>query len=266
MRLVIGKRAAAEALKGRYKVYRVFLTEVALGKLEGTEFLTDIHKANIPLEVVDRRELDDISGSTIHQGIAVEAADLVFSDLKSFIHQAEGDAEATVVIMNNIEDPQNLGAILRSAEVFGIRHIILPKLRTAPFNEIAYKSASGAVEYLDLIRVTNIADAIKELKKAGFWVIGTAEKGKDQITGTMIEGKIAVVIGSEGKGISRRVEEECDFLVRIPTYGNISSLNASCAAGIIFYEIGRGKAMRPFMRRAKSLGKADREARKSSAG
>ena len=144
-----------------------------------------------------------------------------------------------IIILDGIEDPHNLGAIIRTAECGGVHGIIIPKRRSAHVTQTVYKSSAGAVEHMSIAKVNNISDTIEELKEKGLWVYGADIDGQEYYFNTELKGPIALVIGSEGKGISRLVKEKCDFLLKIPMFGHISSLNASNAASILIYEVVR---------------------------
>lgn len=239
MRTVLGKRAVIEALRGRYSVRQVLLSENLKNNETEREITELASGSGAEVRRLSRREMTERLGTDIHQGVAAYAADLNFYDLDHLIKHTSDQAQETVILLNNIQDPQNLGAILRSAEALGCRYVVVPKERAAPFNELAIKAAAGALEHMFIVKVSNIASALRELKKHEFWVVGTAEKGTAELTPQLVDGKVLLVIGSEGKGIGELVMKECDVLISLTTSGHLSSLNASCAASIFLYEIGR---------------------------
>ena len=162
--------------------------------------------------------------------------------VEDILQKARDKGEAPFIfLLDNIEDPHNLGAILRTADATGINGVIIPKNRSVSLNSTVAKVSTGAIEHVDCAQVTNLVNAINDLKKAGYWIIGLELDGSIDYRKQDYKGKIAVVIGSEGKGISRLVKENCDFNVHIPMYGHVNSLNASVSASIIFYEIIRNR-------------------------
>ncbi len=189
--------------------------------------------------------IDKICGSLPHQGvvgIVSEKRIVSLDDLIDLSFKEEGDPN--IVILDGVEDPRNLGSIIRSAEVFGMRGVIIPKDRSVGLTATVAKASAGALEYIHVAKVTNIVQVIEVLKGRGFWVVGIDMKGETDIYSFRFEGPIAVVIGGESRGIRRLVARKCDFLVSIPMIGRINSLNVSVASAIIFYEILRQKAMK----------------------
>jgi 23S rRNA (guanosine2251-2'-O)-methyltransferase len=211
------------------------------------------HKLKIPVAIVDRRKLDELVGKLErHQGIVAQISAAQMLDLDDFLDQlmAEKNSlgadsakafmnELTVAIVDGIEDPHNLGAIVRVAESAGLKALLLPMRRAAALTATVAKTSSGALAFLPVVKISNIVQAIERLKEFGFWVTGLDAEGSQIYTEVDLKGPLAVVIGSEGTGISRLVVKNCDFLIRIPMLGKTESLNASVAAGIVFYEIVR---------------------------
>lgn len=189
-----------------------------------------LKKINAPIIYVDKKKLDKMVDG-LHQGIVLKIANYEYKD----ISELKNDI---VVILDHLEDPHNLGAIIRTCEAAGIKDIILPKDRSVQVNSTVMKTSAGCLDRVNLYQVTNLVQTITYLKKQGFWIIGTDMEGSDYRKFDY-QGKIAVVIGNEGNGMSRLVKESCDFIVSIPMYGNVNSLNASVAAGIILFEIRR---------------------------
>ena len=189
-----------------------------------------LKKINAPIIYVDKKKLDKMVDG-LHQGIVLKIANYEYKD----ISELKNDI---VVILDHLEDPHNLGAVIRTCEAAGIKDIILPKDRSVQVNSTVMKTSAGCLDRVNLYQVTNLVQTITYLKKQGFWIIGTDMEGSDYRKFDY-QGKIAVVIGNEGNGMSRLVKESCDFIVSIPMYGNVNSLNASVAAGIILFEIRR---------------------------
>lgn len=201
---------------------------------------------SIKLKDVDKNYLDRITGNASHQGVAGIAAAKDMLELDDLVDKAmAAKKDPFLLILDGLEDPVNLGAIVRSAEAAGIDGIIIPKHRAVGVNATVSKVSAGAVEYVDFAQVVNLSRVVEDLKKRGFWVIGADGGAKDTIYESKVnEGPLALVIGGEGKGLSRLVKEKCDFLLKIPMRGKINSLNASVAAGIMIYELTKGKPER----------------------
>ena len=191
----------------------------------------------------DRRKLDSMSVTHAHQGVVALAAVREYSSIDDILRIAEERGEDPfVIVCDEISDPHNLGAIIRTAECVGVHGIIIPKRRSAGLTAIVAKTSAGAVSYMPVARVANIPSLLKDLKKQGVWVFGTAADGNTTLYNADLKGPAAIVIGSEGSGMSRLVSENCDFLVSIPMKGKISSLNASAAAAILLYEAVRQRS------------------------
>ena len=193
-----------------------------------------------PMTPQDRRKLDGMSRTHAHQGVIALAAMREYVTVQSLLDTAEEKGEAPLlVVCDEISDPHNLGAILRTAECAGAHGVIIPKRRSAGLTAIVGKTSAGAVSYMPVARVSNLPATLEELKKKGIWVYGTAAEGATSLYEADLKGPAAIVIGSEGSGMGRLVREKCDFLVSIPMKGHISSLNASAAAAILLYEAVR---------------------------
>ncbi len=233
--LLIGRNPITEALSSGRSVIKIM---VAKGSVTGpaVEITAKAKKAGIPVQEVERKKLDYMTSGAAHQGVVALCAMKEYSTVEDILKLAEERGEAPfVIILDEIEDPHNLGAIIRSAECAGAHGVIIKKRRAAGLTYTAYKASAGAIEYLPVARVTNIADTIDDLKKRNIWVYGADMDGEDYLK-TDFSGGIALVIGNEGKGISRLVREKCDVIVSLPLKGRINSLNASVAAGILMYK------------------------------
>lgn len=189
-----------------------------------------LKKIKAPIIYVDKKRLDSMVDG-VHQGIILKIADYEYKDISELTNDI-------VVILDHLEDPHNLGAIIRTCEAAGIKDIILPKDRSVQVNSTVMKTSAGCLDRVNLYQVTNLVQTITYLKKQGFWIIGTDMAGTDYKT-IDYRGKIAIIIGNEGNGMSRLVKESCDFVASIPMYGTVNSLNASVAAGIILFEVRR---------------------------
>ena len=234
-----GRNALTEALRSGRTIDKVFVaggdTDRALQHLAA-----EAKKAGAVVVEVDRRKLDAMSTTRSHQGIIALAAAREYFSIDDILQEAADRGEAPlIVICDELSDPHNLGAILRTAECAGAHGVIIPKRRSVGLTATVAKAAAGAVEYMKVAKVSNINNAIAELKDKGVWVFGTAAEGSVPMYQADLTGPAAIVVGNEGDGMSQLVRKNCDMLVHIPMKGNISSLNASVAASILLYEAVR---------------------------
>ena len=234
--IVAGRNAVTELLKSGREIEYVMVSKGAGGSLK--PIIAQCKERGIVVKEIPKNKLDMKLQGVNHQGVAAIAACAQYAALSDIIDKANGVQNPIILVLDEIEDPHNLGAIIRTAEAAGVCGIIIPKRRSAGLNSTVAKVAAGAVEYVPVARVSNISAAVDELKDNGFWVYGADMDGQS-LYDTDISGKIALVIGSEGHGISRIVREKCDFIVSIPMFGKINSLNASVAAAVIVYETVR---------------------------
>ena len=234
-----GRNALQEALKSGRTIDKVF---VASGEIDRSlqRLAAEAQKAGAVVVPVDRRKLDAMSTTRAHQGVIALAAAHVYYTIDDILEEAASRGETPlIVVCDELSDPHNLGAILRSAECAGAHGVIIPKRRSVGLTATVAKASAGAVEYMKVARVTNISAAIQELKDKGVWVFGTAAEGSIPMYQADLSGPAAIVIGNEGDGISQLVRKNCDVMVNIPMKGRISSLNASAAASILLYEAVR---------------------------
>lgn len=229
--IVYGRNVAKEMLNSNKKINKIMIQKDFGDK----NIISLIENKKIKCEILDKKEFSRFDKFS-HQGIILDVEDFVYTDLNEIISVPD----ATIVILDHLEDPHNLGAIIRTCEAAGITGIILPKDRSVSVNSTVMKTSAGALENVKISMVTNLNQTIKELKDKGFWIVGTAMNGQDYRT-IDYSGKIAIIIGNEGKGMSSIISSNCDFIAEIPMYGKINSLNASVAAGIIIYEAIRSK-------------------------
>lgn len=238
--LVSGRNNVKEILKnfeGKLEVKKVILQE----NFNEKEILSLVKKLNCSINYAKKEELDTLVKNN-HQGVILEVGDYHYVDLDDII---ANKSECVLLILDHLEDPHNLGAIIRTAEASGIDGIILPKNRSVGVNETVMKTSVGALYNVKICMVTNLNNTIKYLKKQGFWLYGADMNGTN-FQEMNYAPKTAIVIGNEGKGLARIVEESCDYIISIPIYGKVDSLNASVAAGILIYEAIKGKNVSKF--------------------
>lgn len=236
--IIFGRNSVAEAIKAERPLDSVL---VAKGERSGSvpKILADAKSAGIPIKEVDRKKLDFMCGHGNHQGIIAVGAVKAYSTVDDIFSLAEERGEPPfIIVCDEIEDPHNLGAIIRTAEAAGAHGVIVPKRRSAPLSFTVAKTSAGAVEFMHVARVTNIPQALEELKERGVWIY-CADMDGETFYNSNLKGSVALVIGSEGKGVGRLVKEKCDVVLSMPMKGKISSLNASVAAGILMYEISK---------------------------
>ena len=234
-----GRNALTEALRSGRTIDKVF---IASGETDrGLQRLAaEAKEAGAVIVPVDRRKLDAMSATHAHQGVIALAAMREYVSVEDIlVKAAEKNEKPLIVVCDEISDPHNLGAIIRTAECAGAHGIVIPKRRSAGLTAVVAKTSAGAVAHMPVARVANIPSLLKELKKQGVWVFGTAAKGNTTLYDADLKGAAAIVIGSEGDGMTRLAEENCDFLVSIPMKGRLNSLNASAAAAILLYEAVR---------------------------
>lgn len=232
--IIYGKNMVLEALRNKDKIKKVYLTKNNLDLIE--KYKQKISK----IQISSIKELDVLASGN-HQGIVAEVEEYGYVSLEEVINKHKDDKNVSLAILDGLEDPHNLGAILRSADASGIDGIIIPKNRSVQLSSTVAKVSTGAIEYVDVIQVVNLVNTIKTLKENGYWIIGLELDGSVDYRKQDYTGKIAVIIGSEGRGISKLVKENCDYLVNIPMVGHVNSLNASVSASILFYEILRNR-------------------------
>ena len=237
--IIEGRNAVIEALRVGTAIDKIYVMKGDTDKTLG-HIASRARDAGIVVVDADRRKLDAMSRTHAHQGVIALAAVREYVTVESILDAAEAKGEKPLlVVCDEISDPHNLGAILRTAECAGAHGVIIPKRRSAGLTAIVAKTSAGAVSYMPVARVANVSATLQDLKKRGVWVFGTAADGNTTLYDADLKGGAAIVIGSEGDGMSRLVRENCDFLVSIPMKGRISSLNASAAAAILLYEAVR---------------------------
>ena len=239
--VIYGRNPVKEALKSERKPDKILMTDT-----ERTPALSEIYalarKNKIPVQSVDKKRLDALAEGGNHQGVAAVVPQADYASLEDVFQKAEDAGEAPfLILLDGIEDPQNLGSVIRTAECAGAHGVIIPKNRAVGLTAAAVRVSSGAAQYMPVVRVTNLNQTIDLLKERGVWIAGASMEGQDYAKAPL-EGAIGLVIGAEGKGISRVTREKCDFLVSLPVLGHIDSLNAAVAAGILMYEVRRRRS------------------------
>lgn len=233
--MVAGRNAVMEALKGSRSVNKLM---IANGSTEGSikEIIAVAKEKGVNIQYWDRSKLDSIARGIRHQGVLAQVAPVQYAELEDILQVAKDRNEPPfIVLLDELEDPHNLGAILRTADATGVHGVLIPKHRSCPLSATVAKTSAGAVEHVPVARVGNLVQTIKKLKQEGLWVAAADMDGKDYYD-TDLTGPLLLIIGSEGQGVGRLVKEQCDFVVRIPMVGKINSLNASVAGSILMYE------------------------------
>lgn len=235
--ILIGRNAVAEAIRGGREIEKITVVKGGEGSIK--KIVAQAKDKKIPIDYSDRAALDRLAGGGQHQGIIANVSNFRYSTVDEILKVAkQRDEDPFVIILDNLEDPHNLGAIMRTAECAGAHGIIIPKRRSVSVTDTVAKASAGAVEYMKVAKVTNISQTIEQLQQQGLW-IGACDMGGQEYYKANLTGPIGIVIGSEGAGISKLVKSKCDFTVSMPMVGKITSLNASNAAAILMYEIRR---------------------------
>ncbi|EKN62701.1 rRNA methylase, putative, group 3 [Schinkia azotoformans MEV2011] len=235
---IIGKNPVLEALRAERDINKIWIAEGS-NKGQMQQVIGLAKQAGVIVQYVPKQKLDHtVSGN--HQGVAASVAAYQYAEIEDLFNKAAAKNEDPFfLILDEIEDPHNLGSILRTADAAGIHGVIIPKRRAVGLTAAVAKASTGAIEHVPVARVTNLARTMEELKEKGIWIIGTDAKGKQDFRQMDAKMPLAIVIGSEGKGIGRLISEKCDFLIRLPMVGKVTSLNASVAASLLMYEVYR---------------------------
>ncbi len=237
--LIEGRNAVIEALRAGAAIDKIYLakgdTDATLGHIA-----SKARAAGVVVVEADRRRLDAMSHTQVHQGVVAVAAVRSYADVDDILSVAREKGEPPlIVVCDELSDPHNLGAVIRTAECAGAHGVVIPKRRSAGLTAVVGKTSAGAVSHLPVARVPNLPALLKELKEEGLWIFGADAGGTTPLYRTDLKGPAAIVIGSEGSGMGRLVKEHCDFLVSIPLRGQVNSLNASAAAAVVLYEAVR---------------------------
>ncbi len=237
--IIYGKNPIIEALAAGQQINKIYL---ATGPRHPADkkIIQLARQSGIPVREVDRKKLIELAGHDKTQGVVAILTEIIYSDIKDIFNRASQRREAPlIVILDEIQDPHNFGAIIRSAEAFSFHNIVFPKDRSVGITDTVAKTSAGAVYHIPIVRVQNLAQWMKELKSQNVWIAGADQQAQVSLYEADLNRSLAIVVGSEGKGMRRLIKESCDFLVRIPMVGQINSLNASVAAALIFCEARR---------------------------
>lgn len=237
--LIIGRNPVIEALKADKLLDAIYINPEAGGSI--TNIIRLAKEKGVIIKKVDERKLKKMAEGASHQGVIAMGACAEYVDISDILKIAKNKGESPfIIICDEIEDPHNLGAIIRTAEASGAHGVIIPKRRSASLNHTVFKTSAGAAAWVPVARVSNLAQAIDELKEAGVWIYGTDASGQDY-RDVSFDGAVGLVIGSEGFGMGQLIQKKCDFLIKLPMEGKITSLNASVAGGIFMYEVLRAR-------------------------
>lgn len=244
-RHVYGVNPVLEALRVRAdEVERLYITEGQLGSKAAAEILSRARDAGIRVERVPRERLASLAEGGVHQGVVAELRGFQYAELADLLEAAEESGRpALLVVLDGIQDPHNLGAIIRSAHALGAHGVVIAKDRAVPVTGLVAKASAGAVEHCPIARVVNISRALEELKEAGVWVAAADVDSQEPLWKARLDGPLAIVVGAEGAGVRDGVLKHCDFRLRIPMAGQVGSLNASVSAAILLYEVARQRGV-----------------------
>ena len=226
---IYGRKPVLETVENGQEIHKAYIVDQKTPIVK--KIIDKLNKKNVKIEFVDRDFFENYNGN--HQGVMIEVDSFKYASLED-LKEAK-----RLILLDKIEDPHNLGAIIRSAESFGFDGVIIPEHRSAKVNPTVYKTSAGAINNMKIFMVTNLNQTIETIKKDGFWVYGLAGEAKNSLSATNLTGKVALVVGNEGYGISRLVRDNCDELIKIPMLGKVNSLNASVAAATCMYEVLR---------------------------
>lgn len=242
MRRIEGRNPVLEAISAGQKIKSIVIQKGFKGKIID-DIINEAEKKKIPVQIVPKKEVDKMADSSNHQGIIAQAEEFNYVHFDDILNYAKERKEPPfVVILDRIQDPHNLGSIIRTANAAGAHGVIIPKHRAVDITPVVTKASSGAVEYTRVAKVTNIARTIDLLKEEGLWIAGSGMEGSQTIYQADLKGPLGLVVGNEGGGMRRLVREKCDFIVKVPMVGQIESLNASVAAGVMIFEAVRQRS------------------------
>ncbi|MBN2504934.1 MAG: 23S rRNA (guanosine(2251)-2'-O)-methyltransferase RlmB [Bacilli bacterium] len=233
--ILYGKNPVLEILNTNRTIQQAYILENS-----NRDLYERLQERGVPITVMNRKRFDE-RFTGVNQGIVIEVENYKILSIQEMLEKIDLASNPLILMLDQIQDPHNFGAIIRSAEAGGVGAIIIPKNRSVSINATVVKAASGAIEYIDIVEVINLNQAVETLKKAGFWIVGTSLDAKQSYEEIYVDRPVCLVIGNEGKGMSRLLKEHCDLLVKIPMVGKINSLNASVGTAIIIFDILRRK-------------------------
>lgn len=243
--LIAGRHSVLEALKSGRSINKIWIAESAQ-RHQIQPIVAEAKNSGAVIQFVDKRKLDQMVDNVPHQGIVAQVAAYGYAEVDDILARARERGQAPfILLLDEIEDPHNLGSILRTAECAGVHGVIIPKRRSVGLTATVSKTSAGAIEYVPVAKVTNLAQTIDELKEHGVWVAGADVQAKETLYQADFTLPMAIVIGNEGRGIGRLIKEKCDFRLQLPMYGRINSLNASVAASLFIYEVVRQRLPKP---------------------
>ncbi|AUS07611.1 23S rRNA (guanosine(2251)-2'-O)-methyltransferase RlmB [Laceyella sacchari] len=239
---ILGRHAVLEALRSGREVEKILLADgIQKGNIQ--EILKKSKNEGIPTQFVPRARLDQLAEGGNHQGVMAQVAAYRYASLEDLFRRAEERKEMPFfILLDGLEDPHNLGSVLRTADAVGAHGVIIPKRRAVGLTSVVAKTSAGAIEYVPVAKVTNLNRVADELKDRGLWLVGSDGSAKAEYTQIDYQMPLALIIGSEGQGMSSLLKKKCDFLVKLPMLGKVTSLNASVAAGVLMYEVLRGRS------------------------
>jgi 23S rRNA (guanosine2251-2'-O)-methyltransferase len=236
---IAGKHSVLEALRSGRTINKIWIAENAQKQLT-QPIVAEAKQHGVIIQFADKRKLDQMVEDVQHQGVVAQVAAYDYVSIEDILAHAQSrNEEPFILILDEIEDPHNLGSIIRTADCTGVHGVIIPKRRSVGLTAAVSKTSAGAVEYVRVARVTNLAQTIEQLKERGVWVAGADAAAEQPIYKTNLNMPLALVIGNEGKGMGRLIKEKCDFLLKLPMFGHVNSLNASVAASVFMYEVVR---------------------------
>ncbi len=242
MNILYGINTVTEALKARGRNFEWIGVAKERKDIRLRRVIDECRKIGVPVRVLSREELDEIAGNAAHQGLVAATSAKQYSDLDDIVASRRGE-HSLIVVLDGVEDPHNLGAILRTADAAGADGVVIPERRSAAVTAAVAKVSAGASEHLPIAKVTNISRALEELKEKDLWVVGLDERGEQTYDAVDYKMHCAIALGAEGKGLHDLVRKHCDFLVSIPMLGQVPSLNVSVASGVVLYEVVRQRRL-----------------------
>ncbi|AGK99923.1 23S rRNA (guanosine(2251)-2'-O)-methyltransferase RlmB [Desulfoscipio gibsoniae] len=238
--IIIGRNPVCEALRAGRTINKIYLAR-GMKSAATAEIIRLAREGQVPVQNVERQFLDRMAPGAVHQGVAAQVAPYAYVELEDILEGVK-DADPLLVLLDEVTDPHNLGAIIRSADAAGAHGVVIPKRRAAAITPVVVKSSAGAVEFVPVARVGNMVQTIELLKERGVWVVGAHQDARQLVWDAPLAGPLAIVIGGEDKGLGRLVREKCDLLVKLPMAGRVNSLNASVAAALMLFDAVRQRS------------------------